>query len=223
MNQVASMFAAQEVISLNEDYSVNVYMLDSRNHWNKWVFACDAAACENGYTPYVWNYEGMCFKCEGKGYVGKVYPDFASIKKVAIERLKNREAYARKRDAKEAVERAARAEEAAIAAAEHEAKVAQVEAEKASWVYADVMNDVGWAFSGVVTDIIEFDNNFGGSSVFVGVDDKANMVKYGFYSTAKFAFNLEKGDNVSLVGIVSNKQERDGYKRTMLKRVKVVK
>lgn len=96
----------------------------------------------------------------------------------------------------------------------------KVKATKAASQYAGEVGDVVTVTGGVKVAMV-IDGKFGSSMMIVLSDDVMLTVK--FYTTAKWAWEVERGDVLTVTGTVKKLDEYEGTKQTVLARPKVTK
>lgn len=184
------------------------------------IIACTKCAGSGYLEHYAYESEGMCFKCSGRGASlnAKVYATVADAENHLAKLEKARLAREAKRQAKQEAERIARMPEILAAEAERLAREAKLVAQREAQEY--LQGNIGEvvSFSGVVLASFSVDTKFG-SSVLTKVQAGNAIVK--FFSTAKFAFDLNEGDTVSLMGEIAGRDLYQGDKETLVKKVKV--
>lgn len=187
-------------------------------------FKCNGS----GYIAAFGYYDdGVCFSCSGRGYKegAKFFATEAALVEHIEKAAKRSEASRKSRAKKEEAERLVRLAEWEAGAAERDAKEAAAAAEREAaygkQVHLDGQVGEVVAFGGVVKFTKSFDGNYGPSLLVVVQQPSGSEVK--FYSTAKFAWELNSGDEVSLVAEITGFGEYEGTKQTSVKKAKVAK
>lgn len=164
--------------------------------------------------------DGVCYDCSGDGYWGQVFENEESVK-VYCQKKAVRMA---KAEAKQEAEQVKRMAEWEAGRAEREAEEQRVQAEreaeiaKFSYIEASVGEIV--EFSGEVKASVKIDGNYGWQMLMVVENDQHQQFK--FYSTAKWVWDVEVGDKVSVKAEFSGFSEYQGIKQNNVKKVKQV-
>lgn len=213
---------------VREDLNIHVNIV--RGTHGRVTLACFKCG-GSGYIPgFAYNEEGVCFACSGRGVrlvrgEAKVFDTVDQLVDWIIKSEKRAEASRKARAKKAEAERLERLAEWEAGREEREAKAAAEAAAreaaygKQTWLEGEVGDVV--SFEGVVKFTKSFEGNYGPSLLVVVQQPSGSEVK--FYSTAKFAWALSAGEEVSLVAEITGFGEYEGTKQTSVKKAKVAK
>lgn len=213
---------------VREDLNIHANIL--RGTHGRVTLACFKCG-GSGYIPgFAYNEDGICFACGGNGArkirgEAKAFDTVEQLVDWIVKSNKRAEASRKSREKKaeaECLERVAaweagRPEREAKAAAEAAAR----EAAYGRQVHLDGQIGDVVSFGGVVKFTKSFEGTYGPSLLVVVQQPSGSEVK--FYSTAKFAWALESGDEVSLTAEITGFGEYEGTKQTSVKKAKVAK
>jgi len=166
----------------------------------------------HGYTPIA----DVCFPCDGTGAVGKV---FATVEAFDKARANAEKAQAR-RDAKREAEWEANREEREAHEASQEIAIAEAAAELTTWKYLDAQIDDTVTITGTVATAVEIETRFGYTRLIVVETENKEAVK--MFTTAGWAWKVERDDIVTIQGNVKSFDEYEGKAQTMLNYVKQI-
>lgn len=184
------------------------------------VEAC-AKCTGTGYIAHFgYHDEGVCYGCGGQGYKdsSKIHDSEGHLVEYLEKRRARREAQAAKEHAEWLAAAPAREAAAQAAKAEEEARELARQAALDEQTYLDGAVGDRVVFSGTVKVSKSFDGHFG-PSVLTVVAVGASEVK--FFSTAKFAWALSEGDEVTLSAEISGFEVYGSAKQTVVKRAKL--
>ncbi len=178
-----------------------------------------------GYIAgFAYHDEGVCYTCSGLGAKqnAKAFADEAAVLDWYTKSEKRRAArHAKEAAAREAAWEAGReAREADIAARAAAEEAARLEAEArlaaSTYLEGEIGERVG--FTGTVKLVKSIEGHYG-HSLLVIVAVGTGEVK--FFTTAKFAYDLEEGQEVSLTGEIAGWDTYGDVKQTSVKKAKV--
>lgn len=175
----------------------------------------------HGSGEYSFNHltgDSHCYRCLGRGYTGKAFATVEEAEKACIAYEKAAERREAKREAERLAKWETGAERRAAEQAQHEAYLAEL----ASWKHLDAAHGDVVTFSGSISKLYTFQNNFGGDTTIVVIDtpDK-EQVK--MFTSARWVYDVNLGDVVTVTGIVSEFGEYEGRAQTTIKSPKLAK
>lgn len=153
-----------------------------------------------------------CFPCHGTGFKGKIFSDATSIDKAIESAKKARARREQKEEAERAVRAQAEAEKSELARQEREAEIA-----KWSLLAGEVGEKV--SVTGTVAVLTSVETQYGSSLLVIIETAEHQAVK--LFTTAGWAYALERGQEVSIVGTIKSFGEYNGYPQTQLVRPKL--
>lgn len=181
---------------------------------------CSTEAQPGTIRHYSGIYGGACFACHGSGFTSVV----DTLDKFAKRERANLRARDR-RAAKRAAEAAARAEEFAAKAVVREAEEAAHEAAEQARLDAQTyLGDEGEkvTFTGTVKVAMAVDGYaYGSTQMFLVIVGDEFTVKT--YTSARWAYDVERGQQVTVTATVRKHEVRDGEKVTVVKAPRLVK
>lgn len=156
-------------------------------------------------TPDGWGtVQDVCFPCNGAGHVGKVYATAGEFDKAIATAEKARE----RRDAK-------RLAESLVTV------VADVVAEETvAWTHLNANIGDTVTVAGTVAVAISVDTQFGTSRLIVV--ETANNESVKMFTTASWAWDVNRDDAITVQGTVKSFDNYDGQAQTMLNRPKQI-
>lgn len=181
---------------------------------------CQKCQGEGFIQYFAYHDEGICYDCSGDGYKQKFFENEEAVK-VYCQKKSVRMAKAR---AKEEAEYAKRMAEWEAGRAEREAEEQRVQAEREAEIakYSYVEAEVGQVieFNGVVKAAVEIDGNYGCQMMVVVENSEHQQFK--FYSTAKWVWNVESGQEISVRAEFAGYSEYRGVKQNNVKKPKQI-
>jgi hypothetical protein len=152
----------------------------------------------------------VCFPCNGTGAVGKVFPTVEAFDKARA----NADKAQARRDAKREAEWEAGREDREALKADAERSIAEAAAELTTWNYLDARIDDTVTITGTVATAVEIETRFGYSRLIVVETDNKEAVK--MFTTASWAWEVERDAVVTITGNVKSFDEYEGKAQTML-------
>lgn len=179
---------------------------------------CDRCGGQKYFKEYSTTYEGVCFKCRGNGWVkrGRSEFDYARDAQAHEDKLDKAE---QKRHAKREAEFEANRERYEAQAAEMARQEAEAEAQRLAecaeyqWLDAQVGESV--EIVGKVVAVAEFESKWGSCRVVKAEVDPKKLVVW--FSSAKWAWDVEVGEYVCRVAMVKSFDVYEGKKQTVVK------
>jgi hypothetical protein len=218
---------SKQIESLSRD-GLETFIVRFAN--NRVALACGKCGGHGNIPHFGYVDDGICFACEGSGIHTvrgdrKSYDSIDELVAAVLKSIKRTEASRKSRAKKEEAARLERVAAWEAARPEREAKEAAEAAEREAaygkQTYLDGQVGDVVSFGGVVKFTKSFEGNYGPSLLVVVQQPSGSEVK--FYSTAKFAWALDSGDEVNLVAEITGFGEYEGTKQTSVKKTKVAK
>ncbi len=150
--------------------------------------------------------QGVCFPCQGTGYVGKIFSNVQVFDKAIAVAEKARERREAKRQAEWEANRPV------------ETVVETVVATPSVYLDANIGDIV--AVAGQVVTAISVDTQFGTSRLIVVETENNEMVK--MFTTASWAWDVSREDAIVVQGTVKSFEEYEGQAQTMISRPKKI-
>lgn len=186
----------------------------------KFAPACERCRGNGHIAALAFIHDGVCFKCYGRGYQEKFFENEEAVKefckkksvRIAKKRAKEEAEQAKNRAEWEAVREAGEAEEQRVQA--------EREAEKAKFSYIEAQVGEIVEFSGEVKAVVRIDGHYGVSLMIVVQSDQNQQFK--FFSTAKWVWEVEVGEQVQVSAEVKDFSEYQGIKQNVVKNAKKI-
>lgn len=199
-----------------EQLSLAVIKLTS----GKFAPVCQKCQGEGVIQHYAYHDDGICYDCSGDGFKQKFFADEEAVKKFC----KQKSVRLAKKRAKEEAEYAVRLAEFEASREAREAEEKRVQAEreaelaKFSYIEAPVGSIV--EFNGEVKALVKIDGQYGWSLMVVVENDQNQQFK--FFSTAKWVWEVEVGEQVQVRAEVKDFSEYQGIKQNVVKNAKKI-
>lgn len=178
--------------------------------------SCPRCSGDGGMSYYAHVHDGICFQCKGRRIIGATFASEADAEKVFARRDRTNE----RRRAKKAAEAEAKA---AKKAADEAAFIAKYDIQPAVEIEETLRGEhLGAAGEAIVVTgkVIRLRDveSFYGSNRMVVIDSGGSEIVT--FTTAKWAYDIDEGDEITVKGIVSDHGEYDGARTTKIKRPK---
>lgn len=177
-----------------------------------YIPACDRCGGLGRYAYNSLTGDTHCYKCTGRGY----NTDKRFTRDEALARTARLEKARARREAKAQAEWQAELENTREARKAEAAEIAAYQAELATWTHLDVNVGDAVTVTGTVEALVDVQGNYGDSRLVVIETPEKQSVN--MFTTAIWAYNVERGQSVTIKGTVKGKGEYNGKAQTTLTR-----